>query len=803
VNTRLRWLIAIILIVAPFVARSAWFYRGGYAPPNLPDIEQAQFTLPAPTYQPSADEPIAGHGRVVFDVSHANNLSVDDLTPLQDRLAARGAAIRILDEPDRESDITLMEVITTELRSATAWVIAAPVRLYTAEERDALIAFVDDGGRLLLVADPTRPRPPEEESGFLDLSAILFPVSATPAINSVANAFGAVFFDDYLYNLNDNDGNYRNVRLNHFGDAALTDGLDSVVFFATHSVRSDGVALVGGSDGTLSSTRTGETDLSAAALAGNGRVLALGDLSVLSAPYHTVADNDRFLSNIADWLAVDAREWNLEDFPYLFDGAVDLVQLSDGTLDARLIARSDDLRQVFARAGLELSLRIDEQIDHNTLFVGTFANRDAVKEYLAAAGVSIRLGGEDSTDGGSVETPEVESDTEVTATPESESDTPVEATPTPTPEAEATPSATDQSEETVAPEETPDATEADKSGEAQEAPEDSITIEGAGAIGIQGATLFVIDRQPDRVVVIALAEDGEAAIAGLERLAAGDLSGCVSSDTITLCATDEAQDGFGLDESAPEPEAEATPTVEPEAPVGEGEGDASGSGDQGEVDQPPTEVNAGARILIISSDAGPQGERTSAAEFEAILGEVYDVTVWSISEDGSPDLDLAADYDGVIIDSGDYASDPTNMDALLVLSSVRGRVLLIGAQPLPLFDPNVKTGLLEDIEVADASHALAQGLDAGQVIALGPSESGVPAYIFPQEGDAGPIGDEVTIVFVRGPDSAEPGSIVAVVTPATDLTPGLILATFEFYRLPPDVQRIFAFNAAKWLTDEE
>ena len=44
------------------------------------------------------------------------------------------------------------------------------------------------------------------------------------------------------------------------------------------------------------------------------------------APYHTVEDNDQFLSNIANWLAIDERRRDdLEDFPYLFGRPVDLV----------------------------------------------------------------------------------------------------------------------------------------------------------------------------------------------------------------------------------------------------------------------------------------------------------------------------------------------------------------------------------------------------------------------------------------------------------------------------------------------
>jgi len=420
---------------------------------------------------------------------------VDDLTPLQDRLATRGAIL--------ETHYGFDASLESQLRGAVALVVVAPSFLYSEWEVGAVMDFVRAGGRVLLVADPTRPVPTAEDADSLDLGDVFSPESAIPAINSLANPLGIVYFDDYLYNLVENEGNYRNVRLTAGdSDHPLAEGLESVVFFATHSLRSDGVALLTGDDDTSSPLRTGETDLAAGVLSADGSVLALGDLTALTAPYHTMADNDRLMSNVADWLLAAEREFDLQDFPYLFERAVDLVQISGEFLDPRLIAKSGMLKDILALADLTLDLRDIDDPDHDVIFVGTFEDVELVQEYLDDAGVAITI---------------AEAEEEV-------------STPTPT------------------------------AGEEEEV-RDTIEVEGLGSVPLQGTTLFVVHRSDDRVVVISLGEDGDAAMEALDRLAAADFLGCAERDDVLICSTGEAEEGLGLDEEREKP-AEETPVPE-------------------------------------------------------------------------------------------------------------------------------------------------------------------------------------------------------------------------------------------------
>ena len=739
--TRRRQILLVVLLVAlPVALQALWFYRGRYTPPSVPGIDDYQIALATPAYRFVPAAPKESAARIVIDVSRANNLEVDDLSPLRDRLAALGATLLTFQGPS--------DALAAELRGASAWIVIAPTTAYAPEQRDAIAAFVADGGRLLIAADPTRSVPPVEEDS-LDPFGLFSRISAVPAANSLAGAFGIVYFDDYLYNLVENEGNYRNVRFGEFGDHALTRGLKTVTLFATHSLRSRGRALVVGDADTRSPLRSGASGLAAVVLSADERVLALGDVSLLGAPYHTIADNDRFLSNIANWLAEDVRDWSVAEFPHLFKGPVDLVQAAGGALDPRLIARSASLQVTFQQAGLPLSLRAEAAPDRDALLVGTFEDVEAVQEFLVTAGVTVTLSAEEETDSREPAPPETEL---ILSTPE-----PTQAgTPTPTPVA---------GEEDTASKAEPSATRT-VSG--------TITIEGIGVVPVTGTTLYVSDDSSGRTVVVALAEDADEAIKALDRLESNDFDNCVHSGAVTVCSTGEAEEGLGLG--------------------------ATGADESGDAGKPGG--GEGARILILVRDVGKTGVRTSEQELKSILSEAsYAVTVWSMKRDGAPASSDTTGYDAIVVDSGDYAFDSDDFDSLLAITGLRGRVMFVGAQPVPSTEGN--TAPISDLVVADAGHPIAKGFEPDQIIALNPSESGAPALVIQSEALDSPSA-EVAVIFERGPQSEEAGAraLVAGASGGSDVIERAIVAAFALYQLPEDVQRTLVLNAVEWLLAE-
>ena len=519
--------------------------------------------------------------------------------------------------------------------------------------------------------------------------------------------------------------------------------------------------MIKGDESTYSPSRGHETGLVVATLADNERVLALGDVTFLTPPYHTVADNDRFLSHIADWLAGATRQRNLEDFPYLFRGPVDMIQATGDLLDPQLIAGTSEVQKVFNQADLKLTLRSAPSPDHDALFLSTFDDTEPVDKYLAAAGISITL---TMTETGKITAPtELGPTTPTTDGKPAEATPSIEATPIATPTL--TPTTTQTSNQEVGSLEQSTADEASIDKATDKNSRGIIQIEGLGAIQVEGTSLFIVDRSGAHVVVVALAEDGQALATAMQNLISGDLSKCVEGEPVTVCSTGATHEESG-----------------------------TGTTDN----QSSSQNGSSPRIFVLSDDDGPQGKRTGASEFETILSSVYTVTVWSTSRDGIPTSDDVANYDAYIIDSGDYAYDVKDTETLSAFTSVEGSgTMFIGEQPLPLFQP--QPAKLDDLAIADATHPIAFGFAADQVITLLPSESDVPAIVLP---DSRESFGQTDIVFNRGPNSAEAGR-PALLAALNEQTGGhVILASFAFYRLPEEAQRTFALNAVKWLLEK-
>lgn len=697
-------LLAVVLFLLPVVGRLGWFYRGWYRPANLPQIEAISVMLTTPEHRVvEAPSPIT-EGQVVIDLAHGNNLEVDDLTPLQNRLAARGL---LAVNYDGAGD--LAEV----LRGALAYVVLAPTQVFTIDDVQAIRDFVSDGGRLLIAADPTRPVPPEEEDDFLDLSSIFFPTSAVPAANSLASEFGITFYDDYVYNLKQNEGNYRNIRLAvSASEQPLMQGLKEVVFFAAHSLRSPGIVLFQGDENTLSPLRTGEVNLTVGTLAEEGNVLALGDLTFMTPGYHTIADNDRLLSNIADWLGSAARDWDLQEFPYIYSGTVQLVNLMSDKLDPRLVVQFGELRDVLIQAGLDLKLQTAAGGEQDVLYLATFDVAESIHEYLTAAGITLSLSDSASEEG-----------TEEAL------------------EGEAGEGSVGEDEPT------------DQAGTTG-----TITFEDLGTMEISGTTVYLMSQGEDRMVVIVLAEDEERVLEGLGRLVQLDYSGCVPHRNMIICSTGET-----LAKSEEEPTQEPGGTAAPS-------------------------------VLIIADDDGPEGFRTSVTELLAILGERYQVSVWSTAHDGIPTEGDIHGFDGYVIDTGDYAFDVEDADTFRILSSFENAVFYIGAQSYPVF--STAPDPVDDLEVAKVDHPIAQGFEAGEVIPLAPSESGVPANVLLAENL-----DKATtkVIFQRGPESPQAGAPILFAFEDEGTGNRMVFGFFALYRLPERAQQMLVLNALQWL----
>ena len=748
-------LLAIVLLVSPLVIRWFYFYAGWYQPGEVvhPDLSEIEEPLPEP--QPFTDQHAAAVvGSVLVDLAHDNHIQMAELNVLQARLAARGLRLEPVTEPDD---------LAGKLRYAQALAIISPGQDWTPDEIRLVQEFVAKGGRLLLVTDPTRYGVLYDEWDQyvgLDYDA--------SHINDLATRFGVVFQADYLYNTVDNEGNFRNIKLTDLTDHPLTQGLQQLVFNATHSIVSAEPALITAGGATRSSTSEQVEGLVVGVLAADGAVLALGDLTFMTEPTNAVYDNDRFIANIADFLSSAPRRYKLSDFPFFFADQADLVYLGGPLLDGALLEGGSSLQALFAEQGKTLTVRAAEDESRDTLFFGLYEQADEVEPYLAAAQVTVVLT--------SAQTLEEEGTTPKPTPPPAVSPSSASSQPpamslpiTPTAKVTATP----------IPPTGPESPPSDK---------DRITIGTLGEMALPGTSLLLLQTEGEREVMVVLAHTEKGLDNALERLMKGDLANCLLDQVETpvasllaLCPTGETieeEEPSSRQEPAP---AQPTPTPAPAVPS------------PAQVPEAPTQPEGGILILSLDTGNGRYDSMTSVDDYAAILEGQYEITIWSTEQDGPVELQDLLGYDLVIWTLGDYedAMSQEYTDLLLSLMSEGTPAIVSGAYASDATTEAVQ----RDVQVKDASHPLAAGFTADQVIEFVAPPSGQEYEVGVLEFGEG----EGSIVFVRGPKSEANGtpSIVALGDEVGEFQ--LVFIGFPLYLLPEAPKSQLVLNAVSWL----
>lgn len=307
----IRVAVVLVGILLVLLGRGLFCYRGFYTPPppRLPSYEHV--VVPQAPSGEFYDEITEGEGIVLIDLAHENSFEIEELNVLLLRLISRDMTIRFLDaeddlgkeligkeileeEEDEEADQNDGSVNKEEAEPEgevakelpDAFVIVCPGAEFSAEERGAISEFVEGGGKLLLIADPTR----------------------QSRLNSLSFDFGLLFEPDYLYNLKENDINYRNIYITHFVENEITEDLAKIVLYTAGSISSvdGGIARV--DENTFSSLIETRRELSPIALTEEAKVLAISDFTFMAEPYNGAHDNNRLIANIADWLASPVTE---------------------------------------------------------------------------------------------------------------------------------------------------------------------------------------------------------------------------------------------------------------------------------------------------------------------------------------------------------------------------------------------------------------------------------------------------------------------------------------------------------------
>jgi hypothetical protein len=733
-----RLLLFVGLLILPTLVRGLYFYRRIYVPGSVPRPDHTAVEVPTVAAAAFADEEVPqGGGLVIVDRAHENSVDDADLTVLLARLTARGAEAISLVPGDS---------LPQRLRDAAALVVIAPHQSFTPGEVRAVERFVARGGRVLLVADPSRyVLRAEYDPAYGEYTV---PQSDATAINSLAAPFGLSFADDYIYNTAENAGNYQYVILKDFTPSPLTDGLDEVIFYAAHSISTGQTPLITGDDRTTSSLSQQSGGLVAVSLGNNDRVLAVSDFTFMTEPYNSSADNDRLLANIAGFLAGAERVYTLADFPHAFGDQADLIPLTGpaphDALPAQVVERGHDLQSAFAAADKTLRWRAAPQPGHDAVYLGLYGSIDfeaEVGQILARRGISFTL-----------ETVERE-----------------QATPTPTGEAT----------RRVTPAGTPSATPTERPLR------DWIRIAGMGQIEAKEIALFYQNEEAGRQVLLVLAFTEDGLDAAVQRLIYNDFTRCVveadvagdpDAIDLALCPTD-------YEPSPEEPPATPTPSVE-------------------EPEATPTPAPEGG-ILIVADDDGTGAYEwwTSAYLFEEIAVQLgYPATVWSTYLDGEVTPEQMQAHDAVIWCTGDYQEDasiPAEEDLLAIAEYVGGGGRLILSGAFLGVAGGSESGLLVDIQVAQADHPLAAGFESEQVISLQrfTAEEDYNTYVLDET-------DPEAVVFARGPESEFSGA-PAIAAGTEEFSGGkTVVIGFPLYLVPWEEQSLLGGNAVLWLMEE-
>lgn len=354
---------AVYFLVALFV-----YYRGEYDPPEATDLKFEVITTPLSAHTIFTEQPEVRSGLVVIDGLHSNDFTQDELLTLLGRLTNRGITVEIMGEPSLFSGFQFVNesdrfaILEDKLRQAGSLAVIAPRDPYTDLEKGLVRRFVDKGGRLLLIGDPTR----------------------SQQINSLADVFGLSFQPGFLYNQVDYDLNHRNIFVRDFFADPVTEGLAEVAFYTAGTIRSAGPALAYTDANTFSTIVEGVEPFYPLAKANQENVLAVSDLTFMVPPQNSILDNNRLIANIAEFLASSDRGFELEDFPYFFDGAADILLGRSALLEL-----GAGLRRTLAEFQIDAQVVNSEAPGRDLIFLGLYDDAVQAERYLNLAGIQV------------------------------------------------------------------------------------------------------------------------------------------------------------------------------------------------------------------------------------------------------------------------------------------------------------------------------------------------------------------------------------------------------------------------------
>ena len=362
--------LALVPIIAALTFAGVFFFfnQGTYDPPPSPEVQYEQISIPGVAPVAATDSGRAGvrGGLLAIDTAHFNFFSEREIATLTSWVADRSYEVELVGNfrlIDREERFRSLE---DALRRADSFLVMLPRTDYSEAEIRLVERFVDKGGKLVLVSDPTR----------------------NNRINSLAKRFGVAFEPDYLYNTEEYDLNFRHIFVRDFQPSPLTSGLGTIALYIAGSVQSSGDGLAFTDTNTRSSLGETAEVFTPISLGDRRNVLAISDFTFMVPPHHSLVDNGKLLSNLADFITDGQRVFDLDDFPYFYPGEsrgdIDILLGQPSLWDVGL-----EMRTGLTTYGISSGIRAEEDVSRGTVFLGLYEDSGLVSPYLQLAGVSI------------------------------------------------------------------------------------------------------------------------------------------------------------------------------------------------------------------------------------------------------------------------------------------------------------------------------------------------------------------------------------------------------------------------------
>ena len=366
------WRPALFLLsaLAVFLSLRYTYFKGSYDAPEEVKIAFERITPPSSTFSEFTEVASVRRGLLVLDGVHGNLFQKDEVSVLLSRVADRGynvefmgRTVRALGRFDTLELGQRLHLLDEKLRQADSFVVVLPLDPYAQDEVDIVQDFVGKGGKLLLIADPTRPQD----------------------INSLAEVFGIAFQPDYLYNTTDYDINFQNIFVEGFRADEITRDLSKIVLYTAGFIKSTGTGLAFTDSATQSSLVVGQPEpFYPLARGSDPSVLAIADLTFMIPPQNSIGDNDTLIANIADFLTQSERVFELADFPHFFGADVDILLGGDALFDV-----ATRLKSLPGTLRIESEIQGFEDLTKDTVFLGLYDDAPGVVQYLGPAGVRV------------------------------------------------------------------------------------------------------------------------------------------------------------------------------------------------------------------------------------------------------------------------------------------------------------------------------------------------------------------------------------------------------------------------------